>query len=111
MTVQEARRAINKCESDITSAHRNLCTEAERLGSGALNSASSDKTKSWYLLIISVIGFVLCGFNVLVALGACLFIGGFVGVYLMHSRASAITDKVEAAQKQLNTTINNNSTI
>ncbi len=110
MTVQEAKGAINRCENDITIAHSDLCKEATRLGNNAFEKASTDKAKSFWLLIVSFVGIVFCIFNAWF-IGICLIIGGIVGVYLIHSSASAIAGKVESAMRQLNSTINNNRKI
>ncbi|MCD8107200.1 MAG: hypothetical protein LUE20_04460 [Oscillospiraceae bacterium] len=110
MTVQEAKGAINRCESEISIAHADLCKEATRLGNNAFEKASMDKTKSFWLLIISFVGIVFCIFNAWF-IGVCLIIGGIIGAYLVHSSASAVAGKVESALRQLTSTINNNRKI
>lgn len=110
MTVQQAQAEINKCEQEITRTHSSLCSAARRIGSSAKECADDSKTKkTLFPLIISLIG-IFC-FGSAWFLGVVLIIVGIVIAYNMNQSAGSVVSKVEAAQKTLNSTIDNNSKI
>jgi len=110
MTVQQAQAEINKCEQEITRAHSSLCSAARTVGSRAKECADGRKTKKTLLpLIISVIGIFFFGSAWF--LGLVMIIAGIVIAYNMNQSAGSVVSKVEAAQKTLNSTIDNNSKI
>lgn len=110
MTVQQAQAEINKCEQDITRAHSSLCSAAMSVGSSAKECADGSKTKKTLLpLLISLIG-IFC-FAGAWFLGLVLIIVGIAIAYNMNQSAGKVVSKVEAAQKTLNSTIENNSKI
>ena len=110
MTVQQAQAEINKCEQDITRAHSSLCSAARTVGSSAKECADGSKTKkTLFPLLISLI--VIFFFGSAWFLGLVLIIVGIVIAYNMNQSAGSVVSKVEAAQKTLNSTIDNNSKI
>ena len=110
MTAQQAQAEINKCEWDITRAHSSLCNAARSVGLSAKECADESKTKkTLYPLIISVMGILF--FSSAWFLGIVLIIAGIVIAYNMNQQASSVVNKVESAQRQLNSTIDNNSKI
>lgn len=111
MTVQQAQAEINKCEQEITRAHSALCSAARTVGSSAKECADGSKTKKTLLpLIISVIG-IFFYFGSAWFLGLVMIIAGIDKAYNMNQSAGSVVSKVEAAQKTLNSTIDNNSKI
>lgn len=110
MTVQQAQTEINKCEQDITRVHSSLCSAARTVGSSAKECADGSKTKKTLLpLLISLMGILF--FSSAWFLGLVLIIAGIVLAYNLNQSASSVVSKVEAAQKTLNSTIDNNSKI
>lgn len=110
MTVQQAQTEINKCEQDITRAHSSLCSAARTVGSSAKECADGSKTKKTLLpLLISLMGILF--FSSAWFLGLVLIIAGIVLAYNLNQSAGSVVSKVEAAQKTLNSTIDNNSKI
>ena len=110
MTVQQAQAEINKCEQDITRAHSSLCSAARTVGSSAKECADGSKTKkTLFPLLISLIDIFFFGSAWF--LGLVLIIVGIVIAYNMNQSAGSVVSKVEAAQKTLNSTIDNNSKI
>lgn len=110
MTVQQAQTEINKCEQDITRAHSFLCSAARTVGSSAKECADGSKTKKTLLpLLISLMGILF--FSSAWFLGLVLIIAGIVLAYNLNQSAGSVVSKVEAAQKTLNSTIDNNSKI
>ncbi len=110
MTAQQAQAEINKCEQDITRAHSSLCSAARSVGASAKECADGSKTKKTLLpLIISVVGIFF--FSSAWFLALCMIVGGIVIAYNMNQKAGSVVNKVESAQKQLNSTIDNNSKI
>lgn len=110
MTVLQAQAEINKCEQEITHAHSTLCSAARTVGSSAKECADGSKTrKTLFPLLISLVGIFLFGSAWF--LGLVLIIVGIVIAYNMNQSAGSVVSKVEAAQKTLNSTIDNNSKI
>lgn len=110
MTIQQAQAEINKCEQEITRAHSSLCSAAKTVGSSAKQCADGSKTKKTLLpLLISLIG-IFC-FGSAWFLGVILIIVGIFIAYTNNLGAGIVVRKVEAAQKTLNSTIDNNSRI
>lgn len=112
MTVQQAQAEINKCEQEITCAHSSLCSAARTIGSSAKECADRSKArKILFPLIISLVGIFFFLFGSAWFLGLVLIIVGIVIACIMDQSASLVSSKVAAAQKMLNSTIDNNSII
>lgn len=110
MTAQQAQAEINKCEQDISRAHSSLCSAARSVGASAKQCADGSKTKkTLFPLVISLIGIFLFSSSWFLAI--VMIIAGIVIAYNMNQKAGSVVSKVATAQKQLNSTIDNNSKI
>lgn len=110
MTIQQAQAEINKCEQEITRAHSSLCSAAKTVGSSAKQCADGSKTKETLLpLLISLCGIFFFGSAWF--LSVILIIVGIFIAYANNQGEGIVVRNVEAAQKTLNSTIDNNSRI
>lgn len=110
MTSNEARQKVDACERQIVSAYSGLKDSARAVGSSAVSSASSKTTMSTLLpLILCVIGLFCFGgpwFLGVVLIGLGIFIA-----YSLHGSAKSVQNNIENGQKNLNSTIDNNTNI
>lgn len=132
MTEQEIRQQINDCDRQIVAAYNNLRSAARDVGSrgyqaaqsarqSAISEASGNKSKNTFLpLIISVVGFFML--SVSGFLGFIMLVGGIVLAYNLNkkankelrdvqSRYNQMVKEAENQQRNLNSTLDNNTKI
>ena len=110
MTENEARKKIEACERQITSAHTELKDRARNVGAAAVSAASKKTTISTMLpLILVVIGVFL--FTTYWFVAVLLVGGGIFLAYVLHARASEAQEKIENAEKNLRSRIDSNEKI
>lgn len=110
MTSYEAKKKIDVCEQKIVSAHSGLKDRAQAVGTDAVSAAASKTTTSTLLsLIICVIGLFFLGGSTF--LGILLIGGGIFVAFKVHESAQSTQRSIENGQRNLDTTINNNSKI
>lgn len=111
MTSKEARQQIDTCENKIVGTYSHLLDTARGMGSSAVQAAESKTTGNTFApLLISVFGVILFIAEHPVW-GLLLIAAGIIIAYNVHSSAAGVQQKIEGQQKNLFSTIENNSKI